>query len=411
MAEILQAPGISLYSNPRAASVAEPYGEQRSQVMSQAGFAAAHTEITQWPGYAPTPLVQLPGLAQSLGLKALYYKDESKRFALKSFKALGGAYAVFRLIQQAVKREYGHVPGPGDVLSGRYRDVISKLTVTCATDGNHGRSVAWGAQTFGCQCVIYVHTHVSQGRADAIAAFGARVERVDGNYDDSVRHADNQARAHGWTVVSDTTYEGYRDIPIDVMHGYGVMAQEVIEAMRDEPPTHVIVQAGVGAFASAICASFWLAWGPRRPRFVVVEPQAAACLFESGLAGHLVAVHGELDTVMAGLACGEVSPVAWEILRAGANDFVKIDDRFALQAMSMLAKPSSADKPIVSGETGAAGLGMLLAVQQSSGLASALGIDHESRVLLLGSEGDTDPEIYQEVVGLTAQEVLAEELA
>lgn len=407
MSEILQAPGISLYANSRAASATEPYGSERSGVMSQAGFAAAYAEITQWPGYVPTALVQLPGLAQTLGLGALYYKDESKRFSLKSFKALGGAYAVFRLIQQAVAREYGYVPTPGDILSGRYRDLISKLTVTCATDGNHGRSVAWGAQTFGCRCVIYVHAQVSQGRADAIAAFGARVERVDGNYDDSVRYAAQQANEHGWTVVSDTTYEGYRDIPIDVMHGYGVMAQEIIEAMRDEPPTHVIVQAGVGAFAAAVCASFWLAWGARRPRFVVVEPQAAACVFESGLADELVAVLGDLDTVMAGLACGEVSPVAWEILRTGANDFVRIEDRFALQGMTLLAKPSSSDPPIVSGETGAAGLGMLLALQQSAHLKGALGIHHDSRVLLLGSEGDTDPEIYREVVGLTAQEVLA----
>jgi diaminopropionate ammonia-lyase len=222
-----------------------------------------------------------------------------------------------------------------------------------------------------------------------------------------VRFADTQAQANGWTVVSDTTYEGYRDIPIDVMHGYGVMAQEVIQAMDEQPPTHVIVQAGVGAFAAAVCASFWLAWGDRRPRFVVVEPNNAACLFESALAGTPVAVHGELDTVMAGLACGEVSPVAWEILCQGVNDFAKMDDRFALESMTLLAKPAGGDKPIVSGETGAAGLGLLLAIQQSKNLARALGIDGQSRVLLLGSEGDTDPVIYREVVGQTAQEVLA----
>ena len=407
MSQIIQAPGVALYANPRAAPATEPYGQARAHAMSREGFAAAYAEITRWPGYTATPLESLPDRAQSLGLAALDYKDESKRFALKSFKALGGAYAVFRLIQQAVASQYGHVPNPQELLSGRYRDIVSKLTVTCATDGNHGRSVAWGAQTFGCQCVIYVHAQVSQGRADAIAAFGARVERLDGNYDDSVRFAESQAQANGWTVVSDTTYEGYRDIPIDVMHGYGVMAQEVIQAMDDRPPTHVIVQAGVGAFAAAVCASFWLAWGDRRPRFVVVEPNNAACLFESALAGTPVAVHGELDTVMAGLACGEVSPVAWEILSQGVNDFAKMDDRFALESMTLLAKPAGGDKPIVSGETGAAGLGLLLAVQQSKDLARALGIDGQSRVLLLGSEGDTDPVIYREVVGQTAQEVLA----
>ncbi|MCD8517060.1 MAG: diaminopropionate ammonia-lyase [Burkholderiaceae bacterium] len=400
-------PGIQTYRNSRAAQDVEPYGDVRTLVMSQAGFEAAYAEIRQWPGYAPTPMVELPRLAQELGLARLSYKDESKRFALKSFKALGGAYAVFRLIQQLVAQHTGHVPTASEILSGKHRDLVSTLTVTCATDGNHGRSVAWGAQTFGCRCVIYVHALVSESRADAIAQFGAEVIRIAGNYDDSVRHAAEQAQVNGWTVVSDTTYEGYRDIPIDVMHGYGVMAQEVVSVMGDEPPTHVIVQAGVGAFAAAICAVFWLAWGRQRPRFVVVEPQKAACLFESARADHPVAIQGDLDTVMAGLACGEVSPVAWEILRAGVNDFTKIDDQFALDAMKRLAKPVGQDRAIVSGETGAAGLGLLLAANQSADLRRSLGLDRGAHVLLLGSEGDTDPAIYRDVVGKTAQEVLA----
>ena len=408
MTKIVQGLGVEVFANPLAAKPAEPYGDTRSGVLSAAGFDAAQTEITQWPGYALTPLHHLPGLAAKLGVKELFYKDESTRFTLKSFKALGGAYAVFRLIQQAIAEHHGgHLASPAEVLSGQYRDIVSKLTVTCATDGNHGRSVAWGAQTFGCNCVIYVHATVSQGRADAIAAFGATVVRVQGNYDESVRHAAEQADVNGWTVVSDTTYEGYRDIPIDVMHGYGVMSREMIEQLNQQPPTHVIVQAGVGAFAASVCAAFWQAWGDQRPRFIVVEPENAACLFESGKAGHPVAVHGELDTVMAGLACGEVSPVAWEILSTGANDFVTLADHYALDGMKVFADPEPGDPAIVSGETGTTGLGLLMAAKQSPAIWAALGLSDDARVLILGSEGDTDPVIYQQVVGRSAAEVVA----
>lgn len=408
MITIHKGEGVAAFANPQASSASESYGEQRSRVLSSEGFDAAEKEITQWPGYAPTGLHHLSGLASQLGLAALYYKDESRRFTLKSFKALGGAYAVFRLIQQAIARQRGGLPvTTADILSGRHHDIVSGLTVTCATDGNHGRSVAWGARTFGCRCVIYVHATVSQGRADAIAAFGAEVIRVPGNYDDSVRHAAEQAAIRGWTVVSDTTYEGYRDIPIDVMHGYGVMSREIIDQLDSVPPTHVIVQAGVGAFAASVCAAFWLAWGSQRPRLIIVEPENAACFFASGQVGHPVAVEGNLDTVMAGLACGEVSPVAWEILAGGANVYATLADSFALDAMRRFATPGGADPFIVSGETGASGLGLLMAAQAAPTVWQALGLGPTSRVLILGSEGDTDPVIYQAVVGKRAEEVLA----
>ena len=413
MTTVIQGQGMAVYANSAACPAETPYGDRRASVLNAAGFDAAEKEITQWPGYAPTPMHELPGLAAELGIETLFYKDESTRFTLKSFKALGGAYAVFRLIQQAIAKAHGtdvpngYLATPADVLSGKYRHIVSQLTVTCATDGNHGRSVAWGAQTFGCHCVIYVHATVSQGRADAIAAFGAEVIRVAGNYDASVRHAAEQADRHGWTVVSDTTYEGYRDIPIDVMHGYGVMSREMIRQLDFKPPTHVIVQAGVGAFASSVCAAFWQQWGSQRPRFIVVEPTEAACLFESGLAGHPVVVDGDLDTVMAGLACGEVSPVAWEILAGGTNDFAKLDDAYALEGMRRFANPVAGDPAIVSGETGTTGLGLLLAAKKTQAVWRALGLNHDSKVLILGSEGDTDPQIYQQVVGRAANDVMA----
>ncbi len=317
----------------------------------------------------------------------IHYKDERPRFGLKSFKALGGAYAVARVIAR----------------SGR---PASEITVTCATDGNHGRSVAWGARLFGCRCVIYVHETVSQGRRDAIAAYGAQVLEVKGNYDDAVRHADAQANANGWTVVSDTSYPGYTEIPTDVMHGYGVMAAELIDQMP-VPPTHVFVQAGVGAFASAICASFWIAWGERRPSLVVVEPLEADCVMKSLEAGQRVAVTGALDTIMAGLACGEVSELAWAILSHGTEAAIAVGNDHARAAVRRFANPAPGDPAIVSGETGAAGLAALLACEDDGKLRQVLGLDASSRVLLLGSEGDTDASIYKDIVGKSAEEVLS----
>ncbi len=400
--------GTRAYRNPASAPADAPYGPQRSRILCSAGFDAAAQAIGRWPGYAPTPLHALPALAARLGIDALYYKDESERFGLKSFKALGGAYAVQRLVMQAIARhEGGAVPALDAMLSGRWRALTRALTVTCATDGNHGRSVAWGAQLFGCRCVIFVHETVSAGRAAAIAAFGAEVVRVPGNYDDSVRHADAQAAANGWTVVSDTTYEGYREIPIDVMHGYGVLSREIVERLDAAPPTHVFVQAGVGAFAASVAAAFWIHWGEDRPRLVVVEPTGADCHLRSALAGRPVAVTGALDTVMAGLACGEVSPAAWEIVRPAASAFVAIDDRDAIEAVRRFASPHGEDPAIVSGETGASGLGALLAARREPALAALLGIDACSRVLLLGSEGDTDPQIYRDIVGRTGDDVRA----
>ena len=380
---------VRVLANPRAAARGAAYGAKRAAVLNAAGFAAAEREIASWPGYAPTPLVALPGRAAQLGLAKLWYKDERGRFGLKSFKALGGAYAVRRLLE----RHPGVSP--------------QEITVTCATDGNHGRSVAWGAQLFGCKCTIFIHETVSAARRAAIARYGAGVVRVKGNYDDAVRHAAASAARNGWFVVSDTSYEGYRDVPTDVMHGYGVMASEIVAQLGDAIPTHVFVQAGVGALAAAMCASFWLRWGERRPRFAIVEPTKADCFYRSIAAGKPVAVTGELDTVMAGLACGEVSELGWEILETGADAVVAIDDAWALEGVRAFAHPAPGDAAIVSGETGAAGLAALLAVQGKAVMLGTLGLDTSSRVLLLGSEGDTDPEIYARIVGRSAEEVLA----
>ncbi len=404
--QALSTNGVRALRNPTPAPADEPYGPVRSEILNDAGFNAAQREICQWPGYAPTPLRLLPALAKRLGVASVHYKDEGERFGLKSFKALGGAYAVYRLLAQAIaRRNAGQPVRAADILEGRWREVVKDITVTCATDGNHGRSVAWGAQLFGSRCVIYIHATVSEGRGAAIAKYGAEVIRVPGNYDDSVRHADAQAKANGWTVVSDTTYEGYREIPIDVMHGYGVMSREIIEQVGPTPPTHVVVQAGVGGLAASVAAAFWLAWRDRRPKLIVVEPTEADCYLQSAQAGHPVAVTGALNTVMAGLACGEVSPAAWEIVSSAAAAYVALDDRYALAGVRLFANPEGGDPAIVSGETGASGLAALLAARDLPALATLLGLDANSRVLLLGSEGDTDPAIYREITGRSAEEV------
>jgi len=381
------------------------YSVAQRTILGGAAFALAADEITRWPGYAPTPLVPLNGLARAVEVASIHYKDEADRFGLGSFKALGGAYAVSRLLIREIQARSGSANvSVSDLLSGKYAAIAREITVTCATDGNHGRSVAWGAQRFGCQCVIYIHATVSQGRADAIAQFGAEVVRTAGNYDDAVRQAAEDAARLGRFVVSDTSYEGYMEVPKDVMQGYAVMADEALRQLPDgELPTHVFLQGGVGGLAAAVCAHLWETLGTRRPRFIVVEPDKAACLYESARAGHPVAVHGDLDTVMAGLACGEVSLLAWEILKPGAEAFLTIDDESALETMRILAEGRFGDSPLVAGESAVAGLVGCLGAATNPALRTALGLDASSRVLVFGSEGATDPALYQRIVGKPAE--------
>ncbi len=404
-----QAHPSALCGNPAASDRAEPYADgERETILSNAALAIARSEIGQWPGFAPTPLVALPGVAASAKIGAIHYKDEGGRFGLGSFKALGGAYAVLRLLQKIVHDAAGETCGFADFAAGRYADVRCGVTVTCATDGNHGRSVAWGARTFGCQCIIYVHEHVSQARCDAIAAHGAEIRRVSGNYDDAVRQAASDAAANGWHVVSDTSYDGYVDVPRDVMQGYGVMAQEALAQLpAGVLPTHVFVQGGVGGLAAAVCAFLWERLGADRPRFIVVEPDRADCLYRSALAGHPVVVKGDLDTIMAGLACGEVSLLAWRILGPGADAFMTVTDSSAADAMRLLADAPHGDPRIVAGESAVAGLAGFLAVAGDEPARRALGLTAESVVLFFGTEGATDPALYAEIVGRRPEAVLA----
>ncbi|WP_265307100.1 diaminopropionate ammonia-lyase [Verminephrobacter eiseniae] len=383
------------------------YGERRQAILGGQAYLRAEQQIKRWPGYVPTPLRDLKGLAKAAGVAQVLYKDEADRFGLGSFKALGGAYAVSRLLIREIEARTGRADiSVEDLFSGRYRDIVRDITVTCATDGNHGRSVAWGAQRFGCQCVIYIHATVSEGREQAIKQYGAQVARSSGNYDDSVRQAADDAVRRGRFVVSDTSYDGYMDVPKDVMQGYALMADEVLKQLpAGQIPTHAFLQGGVGGLAAAVCAHFWEQLGANRPRFVVVEPDKAACLYESARAGKPVAVHGDLDTVMAGLACGEVSLLAWEILHPGVNAFLTIDDESALETVRLLAAGRHGDAPLVAGESAVAGLAGCLGALGHEQVRAQLGLDASSRILVFGSEGATDPELYQRIVGKSPEQV------
>ena len=371
------------------------YGPQRQAVLSLKKAEHAFETITSWPNYQASDLHLLESMAKEANIAQIYYKDESTRFGLKSFKALGGAYAVTRFLQEHLSLLNGKEPSMSDLLSGHYKEQLKDVVVSCATDGNHGRSVAWGAQMFGCQCIIYIHRDVSVGRQSAMEAYAAKVIRITGNYDESVRQAAVDAKKYDRAIISDTSYEGYTKVPANVALGYTVMLSETVTQLNGQIPTHVFIQAGVGGLAAAVCGYFWDLWGDKRPRFVVVEPEAANCLQESAKAGELQVVEGDLDTLMAGLACGEVSHIAWEILDKGADDFITLSEDAVAPCMRALEQHTPS---IEAGESAVAGLAACIVGAQNAKWRLALGLDEQSKVLVLGTEGATDPELYQELV-------------
>ena len=358
-------------------------------VLSTAGFRRAKAEITSWSGYKPTPLRDLPDIARRTGLAAIKLKDEATRFGLQSFKALGGAYAVGALLLNELART-GAAPGAdtADLEAGTHRQMTERITVTCATDGNHGRAVAWAARRFHARCVVFIHGSVSPARADAIARYGAEIRRVPGTYDDAVREAARQADTQHWHVVSDTSWPGYTEIPRTIMQGYRLMADEAADQWTGDPPTHVFIQGGVGGVAAAVSIQMRARFRPA-PALTVVEPDRAACLLASAELGERTAIPDDLDTVMAGLACGEPSLLAWQELDRAATAFMAIPDDAAVDAMRVLARQG-----VESGESGAAGLAGLLLAAADPAVRASLGLNGESRVLAFSTEGATDAALY-----------------
>jgi diaminopropionate ammonia-lyase len=373
------------------------------------GIEAA-TTVSRFLSYrdhnAETPLVSLSGLARELGISSIHMKDEGFRLGLGSFKALGGSYAVIRLVLEETSR---HLSRPVDVSELRTSEVAAiarTMTFACATDGNHGRSVAQGAQLVGAKAAIFVHSGVSDERVAAIGRYGAEMIRVTGTYDDSVKEAARVAAQRDWTIVSDTSWPGYERIPGLVMQGYTAIIGEALRNMP-EPPTHVFVQSGVGGIAAAAAGHLAIVLGDMRPIFTVVDPSRAACIVETAKAGHPVVIpHGE-PTVMAMLECYEPSLVAWRILARVADAFMTVEDEDAIAVMKRLANPVGADPAVVAGESGGVGLAGLIRAIGDPDSKAALQLGPQSRVLLINTEGATDPTRYEEIVGRTPVGVLA----
>lgn len=359
----------------------------------------------------------MPRLAESLSLGDIFFKDESQRFGtrLGSFKALGAPYAVYRILADEVKRQTGVRPSSAELRTSKYHHITQQVTVCVATDGNQGRGLAYGAKVFGCRCVVYIHGHVSPERAKMMMEFGAMVIRIDGEYEASVDRAKEDARMNGWYFVSSTSWTDFdHGIPQDVMNAYMVVVEESLSMLPSlETFTHVFVCGGVGSIAAAVFLGFYKSCCEAHgagstvvlPRFVVVEPTEADCLFQSARVGEMRLSAGTLQTLMAGLACRSPSPAAWKILDWLANDFVVVPDSVAIDGMRMLAGGKHGDVPVVCGESSAATMGVLLESDKNKTLREGLGLIENSRCIIFGLEGATDPKIYRELVGKSPEEI------
>ena len=376
-----------------------------AETLGLEGAAEAERYLARRDKHAETPLQALPALAAELGVGAVHIKDEGFRLGLGSFKALGGAYAVTRLVLEEAARQRGRALGIADLQAPEVRAVANRMTFACATDGNHGRSVAQGAALVGATSVIFVHAGVSDARVAAIARFGAQMIRVAGTYDDSVTEAARVSVEKGWTVVSDTSWPGYERIPGLVMQGYTALVREALRQIGD-PPTHVFVQAGVGGVAAAVAGHLAIVFGDRRPTFVVVDPARAACIYETAKAGRPVKIAHGAPTVMAMLECYDPSPLAWRVLSRVADAFMKVDDADAIAVMNRLARPAGGDPPIVAGESGGAGLAGAIRAATDPEMRAKLGLTASSRLFVINTEGATDPARYAELVGMSPDEVM-----
>lgn len=403
------------YSTRRLSKAAEEAAA--NCVSNLSNWTAAVQEIQTWPEYEPQPLRSLTRLAKTLGLGDIYVKDESKRFGTKlgSFKALGAPFAVYRILANEVQRQTGVYPSSAELRTGKYHHITQQVTVCVATDGNQGRGLAYGAKVFGCRCVDYIHSHVSPERAKAMMDFGAIVIRIDGEYEASVERAKEDARMNGWHFVSSTSWTDFdHGIPQDVMNAYMVVVEETLSMLPNvETITHVFVCGGVGSIAAAIFMGFYNQFCENRnpgspvgpPRFVVVEPTEADCLFQSAKAGEVRLSEGNLQTLMAGLACRSPSPAAWKILDWLASDFVAVPDSIAIDGMRVLAEGKHGDIPVVCGESSAANIGILLKAGSDKALRERLGLDENSRCVVFALEGATDPKIYKKLVRKSPEDV------
>ncbi|AVP55977.1 PLP-dependent lyase/thiolase [Clostridium tetani] len=358
-----------------------------------------------FPEYEVTPLHKLDNLAKHLGVKNIFLKDESYRFRLNAFKVLGGAYAIGKYLAKKLDIDISEISFE-KLKSKEVKEKLGDIIFVTATDGNHGRGVAWAANRLGQKSVVYMPKGSSQIRLENIRKEGAEATIIDGNYDDAVRLADKMAKKYGWIVIQDTAWEGYEDIPTWIMQGYGTLIHEVIEQLERSGinnVTHVFLQAGVGSFASAIQGYLASKFGEERPITVIVEPDDAACIYKSAKVndGKPHIVTGDMPTIMAGLACGEPNSIGWEILRDYSDGYLSCPDYVSARGMRILASPLRGDNQIISGESGAVGVGVISLLMERDyykELREKLDLNKNSRVLLISTEGDTDPGKYRNIV-------------
>ena len=350
-----------------------------------------------FPAYAPTPLIPLSARAAQWGLGGVFIKDESPRFGLNAFKALGGSYAIGRHIAALLGLRPEETTYAA-LTSGAAREVLGDAVFFTATDGNHGRGVAWTARELGCRAVVRMPRGTVKSRVENIGALGAEVTVEECNYDGCVRLAARQAKeTPGGVLVQDTAWPGYTRTPLHIMQGYLTMALEADEQMG-APPTHILLQAGVGSMAAAVAAYFAQAYPQEAPKIVIVERAGGDWFVRRAANGDITAVEGEMPTMMAGLACGEPSPIAWDILKELTAAWLRCEDAVAARGMRMLARPLSGDAAIISGESGASTMGALAELAEDAQARAALGLDARARVLLISTEGATDPVNYRRVM-------------
>lgn len=358
-----------------------------------------------FPQFTKTPLINLDNLAKHLGVAGVYVKDESYRFGLNAFKVLGGSFSIGKYLAKRLGKDISELSYE-KLTSEEARKKLGDITFITATDGNHGRGVAWTATQLNQKSIVYMPKGSSLTRLENIRKEGAEASITEFNYDDAVRLAASQAKENGWVMVQDTAWEGYEEIPTWIMQGYGTMASEALEQLRElniEKPTHIFVQAGVGSLAGAVQGYFASVFKDECPITVIVEADEADCLYRSAVAGDGKprAVTGDMPTIMAGLACGEANTIGWEVLKYYSSTFVSCPDWVSANGMRMLGNPIKEDKKIISGESGSVTSGLLNAIMTNDDmkeLREQLKLDQNSRVLLFSTEGDTDPDKYRKIV-------------
>ena len=354
----------------------------RENSLNSMNMNAAYQVISKWPNYEPTKLRNLNHIADFCGVKSVLYKDESTRFGLGSFKALGGSYAIMNLTEDCKAK--GQDP--------------SEITVATATDGNHGRSVSWGAKLARCKAKIFIHAEVSSEREKAMSDLGADVIRINGNYEASLAACKKAADLNNWYIVSDTSWTGYREIPMQIMAGYSVMSKEIIDQMGSLKPSHIFLPIGVGGLAAGIVAPMWEAMNSELCRLISVESHFSHCFLESIDLGMPTAVDIKKETLMAGLSCGEVSEIAWEILKPTLSNCMSIGDDGIPYLMRLLADGELGSGFIEAGECAASGLAALLLAKNHPDIWESLKFNETSDILLIGTEGATDPSLYRKLI-------------